>query len=313
MGAKLRSVKKKLIPAPDVRGIGTERENPRSADLDTKSALEIASIINAEDRAVPVAIERVLPQIARSIDAAAEALRRGGRIIYVGTGTSGRLGALDASECPPTFNAEPKMVQFVIAGGEKALSRAIEADEDSPALGERDMARKKPGSRDLVVGLAASGRTPYTVAAVQYARKKGAVTVAVTANSDLALARVVHIPIVVEVGPEVIAGSTRMKAGTMQKLVCNMITTGAFTRLGYVYGNLMVNVHLKNRKLVERAIGIVQRITAVDRTRAVAALEEAQGSVPIALVMLKTGLSRSDARKRLASARGNVRNAIAGR
>jgi N-acetylmuramic acid 6-phosphate etherase len=308
-----RRYKPDLKPATDVSGISTERENPFSAALDTRSSLEIARIINAEDQTVPRSIEPALPQIAKAIDAAAHSLAHGGRIIYVGTGTSGRLGALDSSECPPTFNADPKMVQYVIAGGEKALSRAIEADEDSPALGERDIARKRPGRKDLVIGLAASGRTPYTVAALQYARKKGAMTVGVTANPASVLARVANIAIVVPVGPEVVAGSTRMKAGTMQKLVCNMITTGAFTRLGYVYGNLMVNVHLKNRKLLQRGISIVQTITGADSDTAWNALQEAKGSVPIALVMLQTGVDRRNAERRLKKAQGNVRRAIAGK
>ena len=297
-------------PASDVRGIVTERNNPRTVNLDSKSALEIARTINAEDLTVPRAMEPALPQIARAIDAAAEALAKGGRIIYVGTGTSGRLGALDASECPPTFNADPKMVQFVMAGGEKALARSVEADEDSPDLGRRDMARKKPTSKDCIIGLAASGRTPYTIAAVHYARQKGAKTVALTANPGSPLERTADISIGINVGPEVVAGSTRMKAGTMQKLVLNMITTGAFTRLGYVYGNLMVNVHLKNRKLVERAIGIVQHITRVTRERALQSLKDSGGSVPLALVMLHTGDDLRTAARKLKAAKNNVRTAI---
>lgn len=297
--------------ATDIRGLDTERENPRSADLDTKSALEIARIINTEDHRVPEAIARALPQIANAIDAAAAALRSGGRIIFVGTGTSGRLGALDAAECPPTYNADPKMVQYVIAGGDKALTGAVEADEDSPALGRRDIAKKEPGKNDIVIGLAASGRTPYTVAAVEFARARGAKTVAVTANSGSRLSRAAEIRIVVDVGPEVVAGSTRMKAGTMQKLVCNMITTGAFTRLGYVYGNLMVNLHLRNSKLVERGIGIVQKVTGVTREIARRSLRDSGGSVPVALVMLKAGVSRRVAERRLKDVNGNVRKAIA--
>ena len=261
---------------------------------------------------VPRAMEPHLPQVAKAIDAAADALAMGGRIIYVGTGTSGRLGALDASECPPTFNADPKMVQYIIAGGEKALTRSVEADEDSfPQLGRRDMARKKPGPKDCVIGLAASGRTPYTVAAVHFARQKGAKTVALTANPGSPLERTADIAIGINVGPEVVAGSTRMKAGTMQKLVLNMITTGAFTRLGYVYGNLMVNVHLKNRKLVERAIGIVQHITRVTRDRALQSLKDSGGSVPLALVMLHTGDDLRTAARKLKAAKNNVRTAIA--
>ena len=300
----------KLNPATDVRGLGTERANRASEDLDTKSALEIARIINVEDRRVAVAVSSALPQIAQAIDAVADAFRRGGRVIYVGTGTSGRLGALDSAECPPTFGVDPKMVQFVIAGGEKALSRAVEASEDTPELGRRDLSKRKPTKKDVVIGLAASGRTPYTWAALKFAREKGCKTIAVTANPGSLLAKIADIAIVVEVGPEVIAGSTRMKAATMQKLVCNMITTGAFTRIGYVYGNLMVNVHLGNSKLVERGIGIVQRITGCDRGQAIDALERAGRSVPVALVMQVAGVSKGEARRRLKSAGGNVRKAI---
>lgn len=300
----------KTDSAADLRGLGTEGVNYASTDLDTKSALEIAKIINAEDRRVPLAIESALPEIARAIDTVAAAFRRGGRVIYVGTGTSGRLGALDSAECPPTFGVDPKMVQFVIAGGDRALGHAVESEEDTPELGRRDLRKRRPTKNDVVIGLAASGRTPYTVAALEYAREKGCKTIAITANAGSALARTALIAIVVNVGPEVIAGSTRMKAATMQKLVCNMITTGAFTRIGYVYGNLMVNVHLGNRKLVERGIGIVQRVAGCDRQSAMDALELAEQSVPIALVMLKAGVTRREAKRRLKAAGGHVRQAI---
>lgn len=299
-----------LRPAADVRGIATERENPRSSELDQRSALEIARIINAEDRTVPDAVSKALPQIARAIDAIAKAFQSGGRLIYVGTGTSGRLGALDASECPPTFNADPRMVQYVIAGGERALSRAVEASEDSKSLGKSDLRKKRPTKKDVVCGLAASGRTPYTIGALEYARSKGATTVCVTANPMSPIIVAADIPIAIDVGPEVVAGSTRMKAGTMQKLVLNMLTTGAFTRIGYVYGNLMVNVHLKNRKLVERGIGIVQETTGLARKPAIELLRDAGGSVPTAIVMHVTGSTRRDAEKTLKQAGGNVRLAI---
>lgn len=299
-----------LPPLTDVQGLGTEKRNPNSIGFDSKSPLEIARIINAEDQKVAKAVERALPQIAKAIEAVAKSLSSGGRLIYVGTGTSGRLGALDASECPPTFNTDPEMVQFVMAGGEKALAHAVEADEDSPALGKRDMAKKRPTKKDVVVGLAASGRTPFTVSAVQYARSKGAATVGIVANPNSPLARAAAIPIEIPVGPEVVAGSTRMKAGTMQKLVLNMITTGAFVRMGYVYDNLMVNLHLKNRKLVERGIGIVQQIIDLDRESAIDALRVSEGSVPVALVMLQAGVTKQEAEKRLKKSKGNVRKAI---
>lgn len=293
-----------------VQQLGTERQNSASADLDRRTALEIARIINQQDATVPAAVERALPQIARAIDWIAEALQAGGRLIYVGAGTSGRIGALDASECPPTFNTDPRQVQYVIAGGEKALGRAVEANEDSPRLGQQDMAKKKPTKKDVVVGLAASGRTPYTIAAIDHARKKGARTVAVVCNEGSPLERAVELCIVVNVGPEVVSGSTRMKAGTAQKLVCNMLTTGAMTRMGYVYGNLMVNVHLNNAKLVERGIGILQRAALVSREEAVAALKKSGRSVPVALVMLSAGASRREAERALQHAKGNVRAAV---
>jgi N-acetylmuramic acid 6-phosphate etherase len=299
-----------LEPATDIRGIATERINPRSENLDQLSSTEIAHIINQEDKSVPVAIEAALPKIAEGIDAIAAAFRNGGRLIYVGTGTSGRLGALDSSECPPTFNADPKMVQYVIAGGDAALGHAVESSEDSPTLGRKDIAQKRPGKKDVVCGLAASGRTPYTVAALEYAREKGAKTICVTANPSSPIMKAADIAIAVDVGPEVVAGSTRMKAGTMQKLVLNMLSTGAFTKVGYVYGNLMVNVHLKNKKLVERGIGIVQRITGIEYEAALKLLEDSVGSVPTALVMHATGENRRDAEKRLRKAGNNLRKAI---
>lgn len=308
---KAKSRKKVVLePARDIRGIATERENPRSEGLDQLSSLEIARIINHEDQTVPTSIESALPKVAEGIEAIAAAFRNGGRLIYVGTGTSGRLGALDSSECPPTFNADPKMVQYVIAGGDAALGHAVESSEDSPALGRKDIAQKRPGKKDVVCGLAASGRTPYTVAALEYARAKGAKTICITANPNSAIVKAADIAIAVDVGPEVVAGSTRMKAGTMQKLVLNMLTTGAFTKVGYVYGNLMVNVHLKNRKLVERGIGIVQRLTGADYEASLTLLEDSNGSVPIALVMHKTGENRRDAEKRLKKAGNNLRKAI---
>ena len=255
----------KYRPATDTAELGTERRNPRTQGLDSRSALEIARIINAEDAKVARAVKKALPQIARAIDAIAEALSNGGRLIYVGTGTSGRFGALDAAECPPTFNTDPKTVQFVIAGGVRALGAAVEANEDSRETGRFDIAKRKPTKRDVVVGLAASGRTPYTVAAVEHARSLGAVTIAITCNRNTPLARAAEIPIVVELGAEVVTGSTRMKAGTAQKMVLNMLSTGAMARLGYVYSNLMVNVHLKNSKLLERGIRILQQATGLNR------------------------------------------------
>jgi N-acetylmuramic acid 6-phosphate etherase len=303
-------LKRKPRTSASLNRLPTEQLNPASKDLDLQTSLGIARVINAEDAKVAAAIKRSVPQIARAIDLIAAALKRGGRLIYVGAGTSGRIAALDASECPPTFNTDPKTVQYIIAGGIKALGSAVEGNEDSRKLGEREIARKKPRKNDVVVGIAASGRTPFTVAAVEYARRHGAQTIAVTCNRSSPLSKAAHVAIVTEVGPEVIAGSTRMKAGTAQKMVLNMLSTGAMTRLGYVYGNLMVNVHLKNEKLVERGITILQKATRVGRPAAEEMLRAA-GSVPAALVMFHAEVSRADAARALRATKGNVRAAIA--
>jgi N-acetylmuramic acid 6-phosphate etherase len=276
------------------------------------TALELVTAMNREDALVPRAIRRVLPDVAKAVDIVARSLAKGGRLIYVGTGTSGRIGALDASECPPTFGTKPEMVQFLIAGGIDALVRATESSEDSAALGRSDMAARRPGKRDVVVGLAASGRTPYTISAVQYARAKGAATIAIACNRGSALAKAARTRIEVEVGPEVLTGSSRLKAGTAQKLICNMLTTGALAQLGYVYSNLMVNLHLKNEKLLERGILIIESLAKVDRDVAVRTLKDAGMSVPLALVMLKADVHKSEAVRRLRKGNGNVRKAIEG-
>ncbi|MCI0354987.1 MAG: N-acetylmuramic acid 6-phosphate etherase [Acidobacteria bacterium] len=290
--------------------LASEAPNRAAANLDTLPALGIARVINREDKRVAAAVERALPQIAQAIDAIAAAIAGAGRLIYVGAGTSGRIAALDAAECPPTFNTSPRTVQAVIAGGARALRSAAEGREDSAALGRRDLARRKPTKKDVVVGIAASGRTPYTVAALAYARRCGAKTVALTNNSASPLQRAADIGIVVSVGPEVVAGSSRMKAGTAQKMVLNMLSTGAMARLGYVYGNLMVNVHRTNRKLRERSLSILERAARINRSKAERGLRAAGGSVPVALVMLKAGVTRAAAERRLWSARDNVRKAI---
>lgn len=296
--------------AETLRDLTTESANASATALDTKSALEIAAIINAEDRTVPIAIATALPQIARVIEAAATAIAHGGRLIYVGAGTSGRLGALDASECPPTFGVNYETVEYVMAGGTAALAAASEASEDSRALGIHDIGERDPAAKDLVIGIAASGRTPYTLAAVEYAHKAGATTACIACNLNSPLAAAVDLPIEIEVGAEVISGSTRMKAGTAHKLVLNMISTGAFTRLGFIYDNLMVNVQLKNEKLVARATAILERICAVDSATAEHTLAAAGRHLPTAIVMLKRGLGAGSARQRLAAAHGNVRRAL---
>ncbi|HEY3771008.1 MAG TPA: N-acetylmuramic acid 6-phosphate etherase [Candidatus Angelobacter sp.] len=293
-----------------IRDLETEQQNRASTGLDTLSALEIARVINHEDSKVARAVKRALPHIAQAIDAIAKAIANGGRLIYVGAGTSGRLAALDAAECPPTFNIDPKTIQYVIAGGDKALGHAAEYSEDSQAMGRRDIAKRKPGKKDIVIGIAASGRTPYTIAAVEHARKKGAKTAALVCNRGSELGRVAEIEIVLEVGPEAVSGSTRMKAGSAQKMALNLLSTGAMARLGYIYGNLMVNVNTVNEKLVERGLTILEKAAGVDRAAALKSLKAADNQVAIALIMLKTDLGRTQAKLRLKSVKGNVRQAI---
>ena len=290
----------------------TERRNPATENLDSMSALEIVSVMNREDTLVPRRIRRALPQIAKAVDLIAEGFVRGGRLIYVGTGTSGRIGALDASECPPTFGTSPEMVQFLIAGGEEALIHATEASEDSADLGRRDMARKRPGKRDVIVGIAASGFTPYTISALQYAKSKGAATVGIACNRGSQLGKVADISIEVEVGPEVLTGSSRLKAGTAQKLICNMLTTAAMARVGYVSSNLMVNLILKNQKLEQRGIAILETLAEVSEATAIQTLQKAGMKLPVALVMLKAKVRKAEAARRLVKSKGNVRKAIEG-
>lgn len=278
--------------------------------LDTLSSLEIVRIINKEDKKVAAAVEKALPRIAQAIDVIADALGKGGRLIYVGAGTSGRLAALDAAECPPTFNSSPKAVRFIIAGGTRALTEAVEAVEDNRALGERDLARLRPTKKDVVIGIAASGNTRYTVAAVEYARRVGARTVGLVCVPKSKLARAAEIEILVNTGEEALRGSTRMKAGTAQKMVLNMLTTGAMARLGRIYGDLMANVQIRNHKLAERSRAILEEAAGVDASTALHALRAAKNELPVALIMLKTGLSRTQARQRLKSTKGNVRAAI---
>jgi N-acetylmuramic acid 6-phosphate etherase len=295
----------------DLQRLRTEQPNAAAQDLDCKSALEIVRLINAEDATVADAVRKALPQIARAVDMIAAGLRQGGRLIYVGAGTSGRLGALDASEIPPTFGVAAGSVLFIIAGGPKALSSETEASEDSAELGRAEMARRKPGRNDAVVGIAASGRTPFAIGALQYARSHGAKTIALTCNRNSPLERAAHLAIVTEVGPEVLAGSSRMKAGTAHKMVLNMLSTAAMARLGYVYGNLMVRVHPKNEKLAQRAIAILEQATGADRKSASLALKAAGTRTPVALVMLAAGVSRARAVAALNETQGHVRKAIA--
>ena len=291
--------------------LGIEQTKAVASDLDLKSSFEIAHIINTEDAKVAVAVKTALPQIGKAIDLIADAIAQGGRLIYVGAGTSGRIAALDAAECPPTFNVAPETVQFVMAGGPKALATAVEANEDSRRLGEREITKRKLQKHDVVVGVAASGRTPFTVAALEYARRRGAKTIAVTCKRNSPLEKAADLAIVAEVGPEVISGSTRMKAGTAQKMILNMLSSGSMTRLGYVYGNLMVNVHLKNAKLVQRGVNILEQAAGVSSERAQEALNSSGNRLPVALVMLAASVNRRAAKRALKKANGHVRRAIA--
>ena len=271
---------------------------------------EILRVINREDARVVPAVARELPRIARAVDAIVRALQRGGRLIYVGAGTSGRLATLDAAECPPTFGVSPGTVQAVVAGGRRALTRAIEGAEDSAARGARDLAAKKVTANDVVVGLTASGFTPYVLGALGYARRRGATTVGVTSNPRSPLARLAAITIAPRVGAEVIAGSTRMKAGTTQKLVLNMLSTAAMARLGRVYDNWMIDVTLTNRKLRQRGLRILEQASGANVLEAKRALRQAGHDLRVALVMLKTGVDAAEAKRRLRAAQGNLRKAL---
>ena len=289
----------------------TEQTNPASTQIDTLSTEEALRIIHAEDQKVAAAVEREIPAIARAVDAIVAALEKGGRLFYIGAGTSGRLGVLDASEIPPTFSAPSWMVQGIMAGGESALSRATETTEDDPVIGARDLAGHGFTANDVLVGIAASGRTPYVLGAVADAKKLGAMTIGICCTPDAALSQAVDIAIAPLVGPEIVAGSTRMKSGTAQKLVLNMLSTGTFIRLGYVYGNLMVNVQPKNEKLVDRARRIIVQATGVSAERAAELLDAGGNCVRTAIVMGSAGVGREEAERRLEVAGGRIRRALA--
>jgi N-acetylmuramic acid 6-phosphate etherase len=266
----------------------TEQPNPASARIDEKSTLEMLQVINAEDRRVADSITPELPYIAQAVDAIVAAFHSGGRLFYIGAGTSGRLGVLDASECPPTFNVPPDLVQGIIAGGESALSRATETTEDDPAIGARDLHSRNFQPHDILCGIAASGRTPYVLGAIDEANRLGATSIGISCAPDSELSRRAKIAITPTPGPEIIAGSTRLKAGTATKLVLNMLTTGAFIRMGYVRGNLMVNVQPKNVKLLDRAIRIIRTATGATSEQAAAALHAAGNNVRAAIESLIT-------------------------
>jgi N-acetylmuramic acid 6-phosphate etherase len=290
----------------------TERRNPRTANIDLATPLEIVDLMNAEDRTVADAVASQRETIARVIALTEDAFRRGGRLFYVGAGTSGRLGVLDASECPPTFGSEPEMVQGIIAGGVPALLRAQEGAEDSPAGGAAVMDEHEVGSRDIVVGFAASGTTPFVHGAIERARARGARTavVACTPVPESLLANVDEAVIAI-VGPEVVTGSTRLKAGTATKMVLNMITTGAMIRIGKTYGNLMVDLRATNQKLRDRSERIVMEVCGVGRDEARALLDAADRRVKTAMVMQKLGVDRAAAERALDAAGGVIRRVVA--
>jgi len=309
-GYNLCAVKKIQVRKTGQRLRRTEQRNAGTQGLDQRTTREIVRAIARQDASVPRAVAREIPSIARAVDAIAGAMGSGGRLIYVGAGTSGRLAVLDAAECPPTFGISPRRVQAMIAGGRRALTGAVEGAEDDAARGRKDLAAKRVGPRDAVVGLSASGTTPYVLGALQLARRRGARTIAVTANRRSPIARAARIAIVPETGPEVIAGSTRMKAGTAQKLILNMLSTAAMVRLGRVYNNWMIDVALSNKKLRARGLRILQEASGAHAPDAARALRLAKNNLRVALIMLKSGANADDAARRLRSAGGNLRRAL---
>jgi len=288
----------------------TEQRNAASRNLDGMTAMEIVRLMNREDRKVAVGVGREIPAIARAVDAIVSGIRKGGRLIYVGAGSSGRMGVLDAAECPPTFGTSPKLVQALIAGGRRAITRAVEGAEDSARNGERDLRAKKLTRNDVVVGIAASGTTPYVLGALKFAQKRCATTVAVTSNLRMPVGRLAKIVIAPEVGPEVLTGSTRLKAGTSQKMVLNMLSTAVLARLGHVYENLMIDMMLTNEKLSERALRILAEASGKRVSSAEHALRQAGHDMRMALVMLKRGIGAAEAAKRLQAVRGDLRKAL---
>ena len=288
----------------------TEQINAVSRGIDLLPTADALRIINEEDQKVALAVSAEIPRIAEAVDRIAVTMRAGGRLFYIGAGTSGRLGVLDAAECPPTFHVAEDMVQGIMAGGEAALARATEASEDDPRFGALDLASRGFAGRDVLVGIAASGRTPYVLGAIAEARRLGALTIGISCTPDSELSRAVHIPITLLAGPEVIAGSTRMKAGTATKLVLNMISTAVMIRLGYVYGNLMVNVQPKNSKLEDRAKRIIADSAEVSYERAGELLRDASGDVKVAILMGRLAMDRAGAEARLAAAGGRISEAL---
>jgi N-acetylmuramic acid 6-phosphate etherase len=295
----------------EISKLATEQRNPNSMDIDARSTAEILKIINNEDKTVPLAVEKELPYIEQSVEIIVKALKNGGRLLYFGAGTSGRLGVVDASECPPTFGTPFGMIEGFIAGGKEAMFRAQEGAEDHESNGAKDVLAAKVTSKDVVCGIAASRRTPYVIGAVKKAKELGAATLYITCNprSEFNI-KEVDVAMCPYVGPEVVMGSTRMKSGTAQKLVLNMLTTTSMIRMGKVYENMMIDLQMTNKKLVERSKRIVMTITGITYEEAAVYLEKAGGHVKTALVMIRAGVNAEEARERLAKTEGFVRKAI---
>jgi N-acetylmuramic acid 6-phosphate etherase len=285
----------------------SELRNPASKNLDRLSALQIVRLMNREDRKVAAAVGRALPAIARAVDAIVKAIRNGGRLIYVGAGSSGRIAVLDAAECPPTFGTSPKLVQALIAGGHRAITSAVEGAEDSPANAERDLRAIKLARKDVLAGICASGTTPYVLSALRFASKQRAGTIAITVNRNTPVARLADTLIATDVGPEVLTGSTRLKSGTAQKMVLNMLTTAAMARLGHVYENLMIDVQASNRKVSQRKVRILADASGKSLSAAEHALRQSEHHLRVALVMLKLQLNAKQAAMKLRAAKGNLR------
>ena len=294
----------------DLEKLTTESRNPNTLDIDKLSTLEMVKKINNEDKKVAEAVEKELPNIAEAIDKISERMSKGGRLIYIGAGTSGRLGILDASECPPTYGVPEELVQGIIAGGKEAIFRAKEGAEDSKELAVEDLKARNLNENDTVVGLAASGRTPYVIGGLNYANEIGALTVSITCNKDSEVSKCAEIPISPVVGPEVVTGSTRLKAGTAQKLVLNMLSTGVMIKQGKVYGNLMVDVKASNEKLVERAKKIVCEATGVEREEAEKVLEETNYDVKLSILMILSGEGKDKAKEILDLNNGYIAKAL---
>jgi N-acetylmuramic acid 6-phosphate etherase len=290
--------------------MSTERRNPNSVDIDLFPTERILKIINSEDATVTAAVCSAIPEIVKTVDLAVNAIRNGGRMIYVGAGSSGRMAILDAAECPPTFSSPPEWVQAIIAGGSKAISQAVEGAEDNREKAESDLKAKKVSAGDLIIGLAAGGRTPYTQAALEFARSKDAKTVAIVAVPDSPMAKFADIVICTPVGPEVITGSSRMKAGTAQKLVLNMISTAAMIRLGMTYSNWMINVTMTNAKLHERGVQILREVLGVNAEEAKKLSDASGGKLKLAVIMGTLGCNRKEAEKRLTEGGGNLRKVL---